>query len=238
MNVQVNPNEDTEWNDILRAHGVIPEKPPSPTAQLEEAMEEAIQKAHDNRLEDKSLDELDELDEDGLEDEEFIAMYKQKRMAEIRDMASREKFGSVYYISKPEYTKQVTDASKDNVYVFLHISYTGIQTCKLLSGLFSRLAPKFKDLKFVQIDARQINEQYPPENCPTILIYNNGDVVKQIVTLDTIGGNSTSIKDMENLIVTVGAVPHTDRRLLINRDGEDDEEEQQPNTYDSGDEYE
>jgi hypothetical protein len=233
MNVEVNPNEDTEWNDILRAHGVIPEKPPSPTAQLEEALEEAIQKAHDNRLEDKTLDELDELDEDGLEDEAFIAMYKQKRMAEIKEMASREKFGSVYYISKPEYTKEITDASKGNVFVFVHISYPGVQTCKLLTGLYNRLAPKYKELKFVQIDARQINDRYPHENCPTILIYKNGDVVKQVVTLSTIGGNSTGIKDMENLIISVGAVPHSDRRLIINNDGDAEYEERK--TYSDSD---
>lgn len=236
MNVQVNPNEDTEWNDILRAHGVIPEKPPSPTTQLEEAMEEATQRAHENRLEGKTLDELDELDEDGLEDEAFIEMYRQKRMAEIREMASREKFGSLYYITKPEYTKEITEASKDNTFVFVHISYVGVQHCTLLTGLFLRLAPKYKEIKFVQIDAKQINDRYPSENCPTILVYKNSDVVKQVVTLATTGGSSTGVRDIEGLLVDVGAVKESDRRLLINGNNED-EEEQQRSYSDSDDNY-
>ncbi|KAG7822477.1 hypothetical protein KL909_004165 [Ogataea angusta] len=70
IQMQVDPNEDTEWNDILRAHGIIPEKEKDPTEQLEEALAEAVQKQHENRLENKTLDELDELEDD--EDEEFL----------------------------------------------------------------------------------------------------------------------------------------------------------------------
>ncbi|CAN6648700.1 phosducin-like protein 2 [Trichomonascus vanleenenianus] len=221
MNVQVNPDEDTEWNDILRAHGVIPEKPPSPTAELEQAFEEAVQKAHENRLEGKSLDELDELEEEGLEDEDFVAMYRAKRMAELKEMAGRERFGRVYHISKPEYKEEITDASQNGVYVIVHLSYPGILQSKLLSGLYEVIAPKFKDIKFVEIDARQVNDKYPQENCPTILIYKDTDVLKQYVTLSTIGGNSTNIKDLERLLVTIGAVPSTDPRLTVNQEEEE-----------------
>ena len=85
------PNADTEWfvrrilyisyakiiyprNDILRKHGVIPEKPPSPTPIIQEALLEARKQAHENRLEDKDLDELKELEDE--EDEAFLAKYR------------------------------------------------------------------------------------------------------------------------------------------------------------------
>jgi hypothetical protein len=61
-------------NDILRKHGVIPEKPPSPTPMIQEALEEARKQAHENRLEDKSLEELDELEDE--EDEAFLQKYR------------------------------------------------------------------------------------------------------------------------------------------------------------------
>lgn len=67
-------NADTEWNDILRKHKIIPEKPPSPTPMIEEAIAEARRLAHENRLEGKDLDELDELEDE--EDEEFLASYR------------------------------------------------------------------------------------------------------------------------------------------------------------------
>jgi hypothetical protein len=58
----------------LRKHGVIPEKPPSPTPMIEEAILEARRLAHENRLEGKDLDELDELEDD--EDEAFLDQYR------------------------------------------------------------------------------------------------------------------------------------------------------------------
>ena len=61
-------------NDILRKHGVIPEKPPSPTPIIEEALQDAVQRAHENRLEGKDLDELDELEDE--EDEAFLEKYR------------------------------------------------------------------------------------------------------------------------------------------------------------------
>ena len=61
-------------NDILRKHGVIPEKPPSPTPMIQEALREAQEEAHENRLEDRDLDELNDLEDD--EDEAFLNRYR------------------------------------------------------------------------------------------------------------------------------------------------------------------
>lgn len=61
-------------NDILRKHGVIPEKPPSPTPMIQEALREAQKEAHENRLEDKDLDELNDLEDE--EDEAFLDQYR------------------------------------------------------------------------------------------------------------------------------------------------------------------
>jgi hypothetical protein len=70
----MNTPTDAFRNDILRKHGIIPEKPPSPTPMIQEALEEARRLAHDNRLEGKDLDELAELEDD--EDEEFLNSYR------------------------------------------------------------------------------------------------------------------------------------------------------------------
>jgi hypothetical protein len=61
-------------NDILRKHKIIPEKPPSPTPMIEEALTEARRLAHENRLEGKELDELAELEDE--EDEDFLEFYR------------------------------------------------------------------------------------------------------------------------------------------------------------------
>ncbi|KAG5354575.1 Phosducin-like protein 2 [Yarrowia sp. B02] len=264
MNVQVNEAEDTEWNDILRQHGVIPERPPSPTSQIEAALEEAIQKQHDNRLEGLELDELDELEDD--EDEAFLEQYRLKRIAEIKSLASREQYGSVVKISKPEYVEEITEASKrdpknphlkkpkevehsdarneivasgepedtEGTYVFVHISHGGVPESRLLSGLFDRAAQKFPDVKFVDIDSKQINEKYALTSVPTILVYYKGNPINQVVALEGIGGKSTNMEDIEAFLVKMGAVKANDKRLIVNQDKDEDELERQGKTIYGG----
>lgn len=37
-------------------------------------------------------------------------------------------------------------------------------------------------------------EGYPERNCPTILVYKNEDIVKQVVTLAELGGTNTRLE--------------------------------------------
>lgn len=69
-----NSKTNCRRNDILRKHGVIPEKPPSPTPMIQEALEQARQLAQENRLEGKDLDELAELEDE--EDDDFLDFYR------------------------------------------------------------------------------------------------------------------------------------------------------------------
>ena len=166
--VEVDPTEDTQWNDILREKGVIPERSPSPTAELEAALEEAVKKQHDNRLEDKDLDELDELEDE--EDDDFLNSYKQKRFNQIKELSQRQRFGLVFPITKPEYKEEVTDASQES-HVFLHLTLSSSIQSRLLSSIMQRLAPKFPEVKFCEIPGNRCVENYPDSNCPTIIIY-------------------------------------------------------------------
>ncbi|KAJ9155593.1 Thioredoxin-like protein [Pleurostoma richardsiae] len=221
------PNADTEWNDILRKHGVIPEKPPSPTPMIEEAILEARRLAHENRLEGKDLDELDELEDE--EDEDFLEQYRQKRMQELNALKKKSIHGSVYPLSKPDYSKEVTEAS-NNGPVFVHLtssSGTNVES-RVLAQLWRQAAQEYGDIKFCEMRANQAIENYPEKNCPTILVYKNGDIVKQVVTLVTVGGVRMSMLDLDNILVEVGAVPANDMRVLKRRrEAEDAEEERQ-----------
>lgn len=219
IQVEVDPTEDTEWNDILREKGVIPQKEPDPTEQLEEALADAIAKQNENRLEDLDLDELDALEDD--EDEDFLEIYKQKRLQEIKQLSSKEKFGSVLPISKPEWQKEVTDASKEHV-VFVHLTCESQIQSRLLSVILRTAASKFKDIKFCEIEGRRAIEGYPDKNCPTILIYKDGDMLKQLITLLMLNGNDTSLKDVEKLLVDLNCINDKDKRLIINQNEDDD----------------
>ncbi|KAG2734749.1 hypothetical protein G9P44_002755 [Scheffersomyces stipitis] len=222
VQVEVDPTEDTEWNDILRSHGIIPERPPSPTAELEAALEEAVRKQHENRLESKDLDELDALEDE--EDEEFLNFYKNKRMAELQKLAEKKKFGSVYPIAKNEYEDEVTKASNDS-FVLVHMSLQSALQSRLLSTLLSTVARKFPEIKICDIEATRCIENYPESNCPTFIIYHKTNVIKQYITLTQLGGNDAKLKDIERVLVDVDAVDVNDKRLDINQQDEDLEDE-------------
>lgn len=218
--VEVDPTEDTEWNDILRSHGIIPEKPPSPTEELENALEEALKAQHENRLDNKEIDELDELEDE--EDEAFLDFYKQKRLAEIKELQSKAKFGQVFPISKNEYEKEITLSSEEN-YVIVHLSSDLKLQSRLLASIFSQLAVKFPEIKFVDIPGHRAIENYPDLNIPTLLIYKNKNVLRQYITLTELGGNDTKLKDIENVMMNLKIVGFSDRRLVVNQDEEEQE---------------
>ncbi|KAI9817700.1 MAG: hypothetical protein M1832_004594 [Thelocarpon impressellum] len=214
VNVPIDdPNADTEWNDILRKHGVIPEKSPSPTPIIEEAIIEARRLAHENRLGGKGLDELDELEDE--EDEQFLEKYRKQRLAELATISKTSVHGDVYPLQKPDYARDVTEASQDG-FVFVHLTSslgTNVES-RLLSELWRELARKYGDVKFCEIRANMCIEGYPEKNCPTILAYHKGDIGRQLVTLKELRGKESRLEDLERLLVSVGAVKPNDHRVV------------------------
>jgi hypothetical protein len=211
-------------NDILRKHGVIPEKPPSPTPLIEEAILEGRRLAHENRLEGKDLDELDALEDE--EDEDFLEKYRQQRLRELQSLTQKSLHGAVYPISKPEYSREVTEASQNGPILVNLTSGLGTNVeSRILTELWRQAANEFGELKFCEIRGDQAIEGYPDRNCPTILIYNNGDIVKQIVTLATVGGVRMSMKDLDSLLINLGLVKANDMRIMKRRRQDESDEE-------------
>ncbi|KAL9041276.1 MAG: hypothetical protein Q9180_001388 [Flavoplaca navasiana] len=214
VNVPIDdPNADTEWNDILRKHGIIPEKPPSPTPIIEEAFASARDRAHENRLDNKNLDQLDELEDE--EDEEFLEQYRKQRMAELSAISRASVFNQVYPIQKPDYSRDVTDAS-NGAFVLVHLtSSLGTNTeSRLLTELWRELARKYGDIKFCEMKADMCIEGYPDKNTPTILVYHDGDIKRQVITLRELAGSKTGIQDLEKLLIDIGALEGNDSRIL------------------------
>lgn len=116
-------------------------------------------------------------------------------MAELSTIATTSVFNQVYPLQKPDYSKDVTEAS-NKAYVLVHLTSslgTNIES-RLLTELWREMARKFGDIKFCEIRADMCIEGYPERNTPTILVYRNGDIKKQIVTLRDLGGEQTTVR--------------------------------------------
>ncbi|XP_012225456.1 viral IAP-associated factor homolog [Linepithema humile] len=178
------PNEDTEWNDILRKKGIIPEKKKEQEVTedqivnlLENTIDEKTGRALNN-LEEKTLDELDELEDE--EDERVLEEYRQKRIAEMKELANKSKYGEVREISAEDYVREVNNAGED-VWVVLHLYKSGIPLCTLINQHLANLARKFPVTKFLKSISTTCIPNWPDSNLPTIFIYHNGNMAKQII---------------------------------------------------------
>ncbi|WWC89695.1 uncharacterized protein L201_004620 [Kwoniella dendrophila CBS 6074] len=110
----VNPNEDTEFNDALRAHGILPPKPPSrspspdiPNITHEDAIRTLAITADTDQL--VSLLENENLDSD---DEKIFEDYRKKRLNQLKIREKKSRFGTMEPLSREDFVKQVTEASK------------------------------------------------------------------------------------------------------------------------------
>ncbi len=116
-------------------------------------------------------------------------------MAELSTIATASVFNQVYPLQKPDYSKDVTEAS-NKAFVLVHLTSSlgnNIQS-RLLTELWREMARKFGDVKFCEMRADMCIEGYPERNTPTILVYRDGDIKKQVVTLRELGGEHTTIK--------------------------------------------
>ena len=135
-------------------------------------------------------------------------------MAELSTISTTSVYNQVYPLQKPDYSRDVTDASQ-KAFVLVHLtsSLGTNHESRLLTELWRDVARKFGDVKFCEIRADMCIEGYPERNTPTILVYKNGDIKKQIVTLKELRGVQTETKDIASLLVEVGAVKPNDQRL-------------------------
>ncbi|RXK37398.1 GTPase inhibitor [Tremella mesenterica] len=111
-----NHNEDTEFNDALRAHGIIPPKPPSrePSPDLPHLSHNDITHALASQATPDQLDELLEDEQLDSDDEEVFEAYRRQRMAEMRKEEKSGRFGSLMPLGREDFVKEVTEGSKQS----------------------------------------------------------------------------------------------------------------------------
>lgn len=122
-----------------------------------------------------------------------IRFIRHQRLAELSTITTASVFNQVYPLQKPDYSRDVTEAS-NKAFVLVHLTSslgTNIES-RLLTELWREMARKFGDIKFCEIKADMCIEGYPERNTPTILVYRNGDIKKQVVTLKELRGQQTT----------------------------------------------
>jgi hypothetical protein len=119
---------------------------------------------------------------------------RQKRFAELSTIQQTSVFNQVYPLQKVDYAREVTDAS-NNAFVLVNLtSMGGNVESRVLTELWRQLAAKFGDIKFCEIRADMCIEGYPEKNTPTILVYKDTEIRKQLITLQQLKGPRTKVE--------------------------------------------
>ncbi|XP_054643872.1 phosducin-like protein 3 [Dunckerocampus dactyliophorus] len=199
------PNEDTEWNDILRKKGILPPKEVPKEDEEEEQLalqQTSVVKTYENM----TLEELEENEDEFEEDDEAaIEMYRQKRLAEWKANQVKNVFGEVTEISGQDYVNEVNKAG-EGIWVVLHLYKQGIPLCALINQHLSALARKFPQAKFLKSISTTCIANYPDRNLPTIFVYFEGEIKAQFIGPLVFGGMNLTLEELEWRLSETGAV--------------------------------
>lgn len=159
--------------------------------------------ADKKKLDELDLDGLDELEDS--EDEAIIAEYRRKRIAEMQALSEKSKFGSVREISGQDYIEEVNKAG-DGIWVVLHLYKQGIPLCALINQFMNALAIRHPATKFLKSIASTCIPNFPEKNLPSIFIYYEGQIKKQIIGPIELRGEKLTEEEFEYLLGQYDAI--------------------------------
>lgn len=78
----------------------------------------------------------------------------------MRAAMERNKFGEIQPIAKDEWTREVTEGSKEH-WVIAYLWDDALEECKLMDSVLRVVAKNHRDVKFVSIQAQACIENWP-----------------------------------------------------------------------------
>ncbi|KAL5367805.1 phosducin related thioredoxin fold protein [Cryptosporidium parvum] len=196
-----NPTEiTTQWEDQMVKRGIwAPREQEKKNEELYKERIDALESI--NLFENAKLEKLIdvEVDKDESFEKELDAI-RARRLASLKNRAEENsRFGELYFIRKPDFVKEVTEASKDNTTVVVHLYKESNEDCQIINRLLSEtIAKEYGKIKFVKGISSDIVPNYPDKSLPTMIIYRNGTSISQIT-------GSSSFKD-KNRKITIKSI--------------------------------
>ena len=162
----------------------------------------------------------------GSSDDEFLEEYRRTRLREMEEVAggrrrSRRReggHGDLVPISRPDWTREVNEASRGGRWVVVLLTLGGggggggapslraADACRAAEEAAKALAADFPEVKFVSIPARAANEHWPEGNLPTLFCYRNGKLREQMVGIGEFGGPGITAGRIEWRLAELGVV--------------------------------
>jgi hypothetical protein len=123
------------------------------------------------------------------DDDRILQIYREQRIAALKEAQLKNRFGDVNEISKGDWIKEVTEES-NSCWVVTHLFQDSFVECQLMDETIKVLAKKFPMVKFLRIRSTHAVENWPERNLPTLFIYHDGELQHQMMTLQAVGGTA------------------------------------------------
>ena len=199
--------ETTEWFDLqVKYKNYLPNQKEQTTDEIETIVREKIESY--DPMESKKLKELQEMEEDNIfdEDDDYIKQYQQKRIEEMKAHSKGLKYGEMREIRYDEYIREVNEASK-NCFVVLLLHQDYIPNSQILNKILTNLAVKFKDVKFLRIQATNCVKNFADADVPTVFVYKDGTIYKKFIPAPYyFGGSEMNLKKVEWILNAIKVV--------------------------------
>jgi len=90
--------------------------------------------------------------------------------------------------------------------VILLLFEPGLPLCTLFTQFFDQLAVKFPYVKFLKSKASLCIANFPEANLPSIFVYINGNLKKQLVCNESFVGMNITVDGLEWILSETGAI--------------------------------
>ena len=181
------------------------------------------------------------------EEDEWMEQYRAKRLQELQTNQQQQQkqkqkiFGDVIWISRPDWNREVNEASMDGTWVLILLTTTTTTTqnheettmiCRLIQEqLYPKLATVYPTIKFVSIPSHHAIPNWPSKNLPTIFCYQNGSLSHQLIGIPQIFSSSSnnnkiiiSQSSMEQTLLTLRIIDSPSKQSHCNNYNHDDDE--------------
>lgn len=114
-------------------------------------------------------------DDDDGEDLEFIANYRQNRLAQMKYSTTFPSFGSISEVDPFEFADEI-DKTDPRAYLVVHMYEPGIPECKKVNRFLEGLARDMPWVRFLRLHAMKANMNIDHIALPIVMVYKAGEL--------------------------------------------------------------
>ncbi|EAN79456.1 Phosducin, putative [Trypanosoma equiperdum] len=154
------------------------------------------------------------------DDDEALAAFRRKRLAELQRQKEVERFGVLRHVSGADYMTEVTEASSTNWVVAVLIK-PGHDNCEALLSVMRVAAQRHRDVKFLSMVSTEAIKNFPDRHLPCVLLYRDKKLENQLTEVASWKGkqNRLSLESVERVLHRYGVIRNTD----YDHDDDDDD---------------